>query len=83
MCSRNDWVQSGEQVYVLAEEGEQYIAYAAVGSGFAIELPPGIYQARRYDPRTGQETVPQSVSSGVQVFEMPDAHDWAAYCVAQ
>lgn len=77
MSSQNSLVTSGREVYVLAEPGRQYVIYAGSGGKFSINIAPGTYAARRYNPRTGAETPLASVTGGgAQSFAMPDSDDW-------
>ncbi len=73
MASHNELMTSGTRTYVLAESGRQYVAYAAVGGTFSLNLAAGTYYAYRYDPRTGTTTDLGTVSGGTQSFTMPDA----------
>lgn len=80
MSSQNSLVTSGREVYVLAERGRQYVIYAGNGGRFSINIAPGTYSARRYDPRTGADTPLASVQGdGVRAFAMPDSKDWVVY----
>ncbi len=73
MASHNELMTSGTRTYALAEPGRQYVAYAAVGGTFSLNLAAGTYYAYRYDPRTGTTTDLGTVSGGTQSFTMPDA----------
>ncbi len=76
MASHNE-LTSGARTYVLAEPGRQYVAYAAVGGSFSLNLAPGTYSVSQYNPRTGQTTVLANVSGGTRPFTMPDSsNDW-------
>lgn len=80
MSSQNHLCASGVRVYVLAEPGKQYVAYAAAGGWFSLELEDGEYIARRYDPRTGEELDLGKVSGGASVrFDTPINADWVIY----
>jgi hypothetical protein len=64
----------------LAEPGRQYVFYAAVGGSFVVQLPPGTYSARLYNPRVGEDTSLASVAGGSDVLlETPDTADWVVY----
>jgi hypothetical protein len=77
MSSQNALRTSGTRVYVLAESGQQYVIYAAVGGNFSVDLAAGSYDAWRFDPRTGAETSLGTVAGGgSSPFEMPDSQDW-------
>ncbi len=41
MASHNELKAAGTRTYVLAEPGRQYVAYAAVGGTFSLNLAPG------------------------------------------
>jgi hypothetical protein len=79
MSSDNSLVQSGTRVYARAETGKQYVFYAAVGGSFTANVAPGMYDARRYNPRTGDDVVLDSKSDGTISFNMPDSNDWVVY----
>ena len=78
MWSR-DALAEGERVYVLAEPGQQYVAYAATGGAFTLALAPGTYEARRYDVRTGADVALGTVEGGRQRFELPSGEDGVVY----
>lgn len=70
----------GERVYVLADSGRDYIAYAAAGGQFSLSLPEGDFEARRFDPRTSADSAIRTVSGGTAAsFQLPDAADWVVY----
>lgn len=80
MAADNARVKSGKRVYVSANPGKEYIVYAAAGGEFSIDLPGGNFDARRFDPRTGEDTPLQKVSGpGPVSFTMPEGEDWVAY----
>lgn len=80
MSSQNSLVTAGSEVYVLAETGRQYVIYAGRGGKFSIDIAPGTYAARRYNPRTGADTPLTSVTGGgLRAFAMPDSNDWVVY----
>jgi hypothetical protein len=72
-------VGAGERVYLLAEPGRQYVAYAAIGGPIELPLPPGRYRATRFDPRTGARAPLGEVTGGeARVrLELPPGQDWA------
>jgi len=82
MSSQNGLIRSGNRVYLLAEPGRQYVAYAAAEGTFSVKVAPGTYRAKRFDPRTGEETVLPSLKGGVRTFSLPDAQDWVVYWVS-
>ncbi len=79
MGGQNALVRSGARVYVLAEPGRQYVLYAAAGGAVSLELADGTYVARRYDPRTGEDTALPDVSGGIRSFTLPNTSDWVVY----
>lgn len=84
MSSQNSLKTSGTRVYVLAETGRQYLIYAAVGGTFAVNIAPGTYTARRYNPRTGEDAMLEELKGGgSHSFTMSDANDWVVYLKAQ
>lgn len=71
---------SGTRVYVLAEPGQQYVMYAAVGGKFSVNVAPGTYTARRYNPVTGEDIALANITGGGnQSFALPDSKDWVVY----
>ncbi len=79
MASHNE-LTSDTRTYVLAEPGKQYVAYAAVGGDFSIDLAAGSYYAYRYDPQTGATTDLGTITGGgTQSFSMPDTNDWVLH----
>lgn len=69
------------EVYLLAEPGQQYLAFSPDGQSFAIRLEPGTYSGEWVDTRTG-ETLPvdsvlsRSVAEPTD-FRPPSTHtDW-------
>ncbi len=84
MSSQNSLKTSGTRIYILAETGRQYLIYSAVGGAFAINIAPGTYLARRYNPRTGEEAMLGELHGGQShSFTMPDANDWVLYLQAK
>jgi hypothetical protein len=79
MAPRNELVKSGQRMYALAEPGRQYVIYAAAGGGFSVELMKGSYDARRYDPRTGEDVALKQSQGGIESFTLPDEQDWVIY----
>ncbi len=79
MASHNE-LTSDTRTYVLAEPGKQYVAYAAIGGTFSIDLVAGSYYAYRYDPQTGTTTNLGMITGGTaQSFSMPDTNDWVLH----
>jgi hypothetical protein len=82
MASHNELIDSGSRIYLLAEPGRQYVAYAATGGSFSIALAAGNYHVCLYNPRTGEE-VPWGTgtvtvgTAGSESLTMPDTdNDW-------
>ncbi len=70
----SDELAAGDTLYVLAQPGVSYIAYAARGSGALglNGLEPGIYRLRWIDAVNGREAVEESsVTDGTAYFERP------------
>ena len=82
MSSQAALATEGTRIYVLAETGRQYVIYAAVGGVCTVDLAPGTYAARRYNPRTGDDEAIGQVSGGPRTFTLPDANDWVIYLQA-
>ncbi|MGQ9573826.1 MAG: apiosidase-like domain-containing protein [Thermoguttaceae bacterium] len=76
MEPRDDLVSKG--AYCLAEPGQQYLVYLPSGGTASVKLQPGTYNARWFNPRTGQwigiGTVPGPEWTSPQ---SPDRYDWA------
>jgi hypothetical protein len=75
----NEAVTAGQRVYVETNRECQYVVYAAAGGTFSIQLAEGQYQAKRFDPRTGEFFELGRSGGGVRQFSMPDTHDWVVY----
>jgi len=81
--SQNSLATDGTRVYVLAETGRQYVIYAAAGRACTVNLAPGTYAVRRYNPRTGDDEAIGAVSGGgPRTFALPNANDWVVYLKA-
>jgi hypothetical protein len=80
MASHNELIDSGSRIYLLAEPGRQYVAYAATGGSFSIALSAGNYYICLYNPRNGEE-VPRgtgTITVGTarsESFTMPNTND--------
>lgn len=82
MSSQNQLVTAGKRVYVLADPGRQYIAYAAVGGKLTLKLAPGKYRAVRYDPLDGREVPLGNIDAGEPVqLTLPEDHDYVVNLV--
>ncbi len=80
MTSHNELLKTANRTYLLAEPCREYVAYAADGGSFSIDLAAGNYDVLRYDPQTGRETRLEKVSGGApRAFKMPDSNDWVIY----
>ncbi len=80
MSSQNS-LTPNSRTYVLAETGRQYVAYAATGGTFTMDLAAGTYYAYEYNPRTGETTPLADVTGGgTRTFSMPDStNDWVLH----
>jgi hypothetical protein len=67
--------------YCLAESGRIYAVYLPMGRKVQVQLPPGTYPARWYNPRTGKTiNLPEVSASAATAWtspEPPDHGDWA------
>lgn len=79
MSPQNALVKSGTRIYVTAEPGRQYVVYLAVGGHCSLDVAPGTYNARRYNPRTGEDVALAEVEGGTYSLRLPDNHDWVVY----
>jgi Domain of unknown function (DUF5060)/Protein of unknown function (DUF4038)/Putative collagen-binding domain of a collagenase len=83
MASRNDLIEHGNRVYVLARVGQEYIVYDADGGKFRIRLEKGrTYEAVRFNPRDGKKTRMEIVPGGSEQFCAPPGKDWVFNIVA-
>ncbi len=79
MASHNE-LKNGSRTYMLAEPGRQYVAYAAVGGTFSLNLAAGTYYAYWYDPQTGKTTSFGTVTGGTtRQFTAPGPNDWVLH----
>ena len=77
MTPQNALATDGERVYVLADEGLDYVVYAAIGGEFTINVPSGTYRATLFDPRSGTTTSLADVTGGeATTLTLPDSQDW-------
>jgi hypothetical protein len=66
------------EAYCLAEPGRRYVLYQPEGRPATLQLEPGRYKARRFDPRTGAWTdLPTIEGARWTAPEAPTADDWA------
>ncbi len=80
MTGHNELLKSATRTYLLAEPGREYVAYAATGGSFSLDLAAGNYEASLYDPGTGRETRLGKVSGAApRPFTMPDSNDWVLH----
>jgi len=62
----------------LAEPGRQYAVYTFAGDALDVALEPGSYEARQFNPRTGEWTELGAVEGPQWTTpEAPDMDDWA------
>jgi hypothetical protein len=77
MTPQNSLIVDGENVYVLADEGEEVVIYAATGGEFSIALPDGSYDVNLFDPKTGTTKALDATDGGDSVtLTLPDSSDW-------
>jgi hypothetical protein len=77
MTPQNALATDGERVYVLADEGVDYVVYAAIGGEFTINVPSGTYRVTLFDPRLGTTTSLADVTGGeATTLTLPDSQDW-------
>ncbi len=86
----NGLAHGGKEVRVLAKAGEVYAVYLTNGGAAALELAPGSYTVKWYNPRTGGPLLSGSVQSitgpGRQPIGAPPSDpnsDWAALITRQ
>ena len=87
---RAEGIVDGDDAVVLAEPGRQYAFYAPNGNHFdnrftadLSEAEDARFQARWFDPRTGDFGAPFAVNGGAFVeFELPTDQDWALLLIA-
>jgi hypothetical protein len=61
----------------LALPGKYYVLYLPKGGGTTVTLESGSYQAKWYNPRTGEYTPLPPVSGGEQPMPTaPENQDW-------
>ncbi|HEX7899509.1 MAG TPA: DUF5060 domain-containing protein [Planctomycetota bacterium] len=66
------------EAYCLAEPGRRYVLYQPEGRPATLQLEPGRYKVRRFDPRTGAWTdLPAVEGSRFSAPEAPSPDDWA------
>jgi hypothetical protein len=62
----------------LAEPRKQYAIYLPSGGRTTVQLAPGTYHARRYNPRSGRwYALPDVVGPAWTSPDLPDGGDWA------
>ena len=76
-----DEITAAEDDYVLMKDGAYYVIYQKNGSATRVDLAEGNYQARWYNPRTGEYEGDSMEISGGQQVEIPGApsdqdQDW-------
>jgi hypothetical protein len=72
----DDLVNQGN--FCLAEQGKQYAVYLPRGEKATVQLEPGSYRARWFNPRSGQSTpLPDVTGSSWTSPAPPDSGDWA------
>ncbi|MFB3905319.1 MAG: DUF5060 domain-containing protein [Acidobacteriota bacterium] len=72
-------LQNDQDVYTLANPAGQYVAVFPFGGKAVLQLADpkaGRYEARFFNPRTGEYQPQIEVGGGPQVFTAPDTQDW-------
>lgn len=80
MSADQDAIVSGDRVYVLSDQEQQYVIYVAVGGTVTLLLPEVEFVAERYNPRTGERQGLGPIR-GETTFTLPDAQDWVILAV--
>jgi hypothetical protein len=63
--------------FCLAERGRLYAVYLPHGGDISVKLDPGRYQARLFNPRSGQySTAPTAEGTTWRSPLTPDGEDW-------
>lgn len=85
MSPRNDLGTAGTRVYVLANPGVEYVAYAAIGGNFSLNLAPATYRYEWFNPLTGAVagTGTFTASAGNRLFTPPFSGDAVLYLKKQ
>ena len=79
MTSQNSLVSSGTRVYARGNAGQEYVAYAAAGGVFALNLPVKTYQVQWFNPATGAAINGANVPGGTVSFTPPFSGDAVLY----
>lgn len=69
------------QNVLLAEPGEEYVAYFPRGGSNTVDVAPGAYQVEWLDPRTGTlvDDGTQTFPGGEASFTCPGSDDWTLH----
>ena len=63
--------------YCLAEPGRRYVIYLRQGGTATVQLAPGRYVVRRFNPRTGKyQKMPAAFESSWSNLPLPDTDPW-------
>jgi hypothetical protein len=62
--------------YCLAKPGEIYAVYLPHGNAVTIQLKGGHYNARRFNPATGEWTALSAAEGSRWISQAPDNNDW-------
>lgn len=72
MTPANQLIRSGTRVYVLANPGAEYVAYAAAGGTFSLDVAAGAYRYQWLDPATGTiASTGRIAAAGTHTFRPP------------
>jgi hypothetical protein len=64
--------------FCLAETGRLYVIYLPHGGNVSVQLEPGRYQAKWFNPRTGEYLDTPGTEGGTWTSPpAPDKEDWA------
>jgi Protein of unknown function (DUF4038)/Domain of unknown function (DUF5060)/Putative collagen-binding domain of a collagenase len=63
--------------YCLAEPGQLYVVYLPRGGNVSVKLDPGRYQAKLFNPRSGEySSAPMAENAAWSSPVAPDGEDW-------
>ena len=63
--------------FCLAERGQLYVVYLPRGGDVSVQLDPGRYQAKLFNPRSGEySSAPIAESATWSSPVAPDGEDW-------
>jgi Putative collagen-binding domain of a collagenase len=63
--------------FCLAQPGRLYVVYLPHGDNVTVKLDPGRYQARQFNPRSGEYApAPNAEGATWRSPTVPDRQDW-------